>query len=232
MAVFITFGNQKGGAGKSTATVLAAGALSQAPFNYRLAVVDIDRQQSIAARRSYDLQDFDGLLPYEVLSYNFATFEANLEELDTRYQLVFVDVAGKLDKEAGHESEAARALAYTDLLFVPVPPGNFTVQSTVDYLEAAMAIREAKQAHGQALEVRAFRNLYRDHRLTGRALGRELEELRSLAGIELLREPLRRYALFEDANTLESIYKPDSTEAAHRNFARWLNEIHSIIENL
>lgn len=231
MAVFITFGNQKGGAGKSTCTVLAAGALSQAPFNYRLAVVDIDRQQSIAARRAYDLQGFGGLLPYEVLSYNFATFEAHLAELG-RYQVVFIDVAGKLDKEAGHESEAARALAYTDLLLVPVPPGNFTVQSTVDYLEAALAIAEAKQAHGQALEIRAFRNLYRDHRLTGRALGRELEELRSLAGIELLKEPLRRYALFEDTNTLESLYRPDGTEAAHRNFARWLNEIHSIIENL
>ena len=61
MAVFVTFGNQKGGAGKSTCTVLAAGALSQPPFSYRLAVVDIDRQQSIAARRAYDLQDFDGL---------------------------------------------------------------------------------------------------------------------------------------------------------------------------
>ena len=232
MAVFITFGNQKGGAGKSTATVLAAGALSQPPFSYRLAIVDIDRQQSIAARRAYDLQDFDGLLPYEVLSYNLATFEANLEELDKRYQIVFIDVAGKLDKEAGHESEAARALAYTDLLLVPVPPGNFTLQSTVEYLEAALAIREAKRSHGQALEVRAFRNLYRDHRLTGRALGKELEELRSLAGIELLKEPLRRYALYEDTNTLETIYRPDSTEAAHRNFARWLNEIHTIIENL
>ncbi|MCB0594886.1 MAG: hypothetical protein KDD28_12410, partial [Phaeodactylibacter sp.] len=60
----------------------------------------------------------------------------------------------------------------------------------------------------------------------------ELEELRSLAGIELLKEPLRRYALYEDTNTLETIYRPDSTEAAHRNFARWLNEIHTIIENL
>lgn len=231
MALFITFGSQKGGSGKSTCTVLAAGAFSRTPFNFRVAVVDLDYQQSITALRSFDRQG-GGVFPYEVFPYNISTLEARLNDLDERFDIVLLDVPGKLDKEAGEESEAARALAYTDLLLVPVPPGNFALHSTVQYIEAALSIQEAKAAAGQSMEIYAFRNLYRDHRITGRELGRELEELRELAGIGLVKEPLRRYALFESVNTIESMYIIGGSEAAHRNFVRWLNEIYSIIQKM
>ena len=132
MAQIISFANQKGGVGKSTATLLAATALSQPPFSYDVVVVDIDPQQSISKRRSYDLDGHEAPLPYDVLTYNFATFTRQVKALDKRYQIIFLDVPGKLDAGAGRDSEAIQALQYVDLVLVPVTAGNFGLDATLD----------------------------------------------------------------------------------------------------
>ena len=232
MAQIITFGNQKGGVAKSTCAMLIATALSQPPFNYNLAVLDLDRQQSIAQRRALDLQDYEGVLPFDVISYNFQTFTHKIEEIESRYDLIILDVAGKLDTEAGTESEAVKALLYADLLYIPFTPGNFSLDASLDYLKIALDVREKKRATGYDLEIYAFRNMHRERSRHVKALKNELEDLQKIITIPAIKEPLKRYSLFEDADTLTSLYAPDSNDMAKRNFSRWIKELDTTIKNL
>jgi cellulose biosynthesis protein BcsQ len=225
MAQIISFANQKGGVGKSTATLLAATALSQPPFSYDVVVVDIDPQQSISKRRSYDLDGHEAPLPYDVLTYNFATFTQQVKALDKRYQIIFLDVPGKLDAGAGRDSEAIQALQYVDLVLVPVTPGNFGLDATLDYLKAVLAVQQQRKD----LRLVAFRNMHRERSRHGRQLAGELDELATLTAVPVMEAPLKRYSDYEDADTLTTLYAPDSSSPARQNFTAWLNELHTLI---
>jgi chromosome partitioning protein len=225
MAQIISFANQKGGVGKSTATLLAATALSQQPFGYDVAVVDVDRQQSVSKRRAYDLDGFTEPLPFDVLTYNFATFKQQVKTLDARYQIIFLDVPGKLDADAGRDSEAIQALQYIDLVLVPVTPGNFGIDATIDYLKAALAVKATRPD----LRLVAFRNMHRTRSRHGKQLAGELDELATLTAVPVMEAPLKRYSEFEDADSLTSLYAPGSSSPARANFSTWLDELHTLI---
>lgn len=225
MAQIISFANQKGGVGKSTATLLAATALSQPPFSYDVVVVDIDPQQSISRRRAYDLDGHEAPLAYDVLTYNFATFARQAEALDKRYQIILLDVPGKLDAGAGKDSEAVQALQYIDLVVIPVTPGNFGIDATVDYIKAALNVQQQRSD----LRLVAFRNMHRTRSRHGKQLAGELDELAALAGVPTMDAPLKRYSEFEDADSLTSLYAPGSSSTARQNFTAWLDELHTLI---
>jgi cellulose biosynthesis protein BcsQ len=232
MAKIITFGNQKGGVGKSTCAMLAATALSQEPFSYKLAIIDIDRQQSISQRRAYDLEIYDGLLPFDVISYNFETFTQRISDLESRYDLIILDVAGKLDTEQKEQSEAIKALAYADLLLIPFAPGNFSLDASLDYLKIALDVKHNKKAKGYELVIYAFQNMHRERSRHARALRNELEELKKIITIPTMSAALKRYSLYEDADTITSLYDKKSADIAKQNFSTWLNELNRIIKSL
>ena len=227
MAKIIAVGNQKGGVGKSTVTMLAATALSQPPFSYSVTVVDIDRQESITDRRKLDRQGFEGVLPYDVLTMNFRTFQHKVNDLYRRYDLIFLDVAGKLDTEQASHSEAVQVLQYVDVLLIPFVPGNFALAATLDYLRIALAVKQRRPE----LKVYGFRNMHRERSRHGAALADEIDELTQVTAIPIMKAPLKRYSEFEDADTLASLYTPDSTSPARRNFVAWLNELQTILTN-
>jgi chromosome partitioning protein len=226
MAQIISFANQKGGVGKSTATLLAATALSQPPFSYDVVVVDIDPQQSISKRRSYDLDGHEAPLPYDVLTYNFATFAQQVKTLDSRYQIIFLDVPGKLDSGAGRESEAVQALQYIDVVLVPVTPGNFGLDASLDYLKEVLRVQQHKRPD---LRLVAFRNMHRDRSRHGKQLAGELDELAALTSVPIMQATLKRYSEYEDADTLTTLYAPGSSSPARQNFTAWLDELHQLI---
>jgi len=64
----ITFGNQKGGCGKTTGVQLFANIFSQAPFNVRILVIDLDTQITITETRWADLKASDAVPKYDVLT--------------------------------------------------------------------------------------------------------------------------------------------------------------------
>ena len=88
----------KGGIGKSTATLLAATALSQKPFKRKVIVLDLDRQGSLAELRELD-QDDTNDFAYEIRSCTVEQFYNSIEDLDNNYDLVFLDTGGKLDND-------------------------------------------------------------------------------------------------------------------------------------
>lgn len=121
----IIIGNQKGGAGKSTLTLLLANYLTLIK-NCKVTVVDMDNQQSI-------MQKFDkakileNAEPYEVTSSSLELFPG-LQKLLLKNprELVLIDLPGKLDDEGLFAVfEAAH------LVICPFSYDEFSFESTV-----------------------------------------------------------------------------------------------------
>ena len=229
--MILAFGNQKGGTGKSTCTVLAATALSQPPFSYRVTVVDTDQQKSISRLRLFDLEDFDGVLPFDVLDYNVRTFENKVRELDRANDLILVDVAGKLDANlpADHQ-EISRILNYLDFLFIPFVAGNFALEASLDYLKFVLQFATRRQSEGRPpLQVVGFTNMDRPRTRNSRFLASEADQIRAVANIPYMKTRLGDYTAFRDATTVASLYDDNPTDPARLNFTTWIKELHKTI---
>lgn len=232
MSKIIAFSNQKGGIGKTTANIMTANALSQEPFNYKCVVVDTDNQKSVVKIRLMDSDDFTGVFPYDVLNYNVATFEQNIQELDKSNDLIFVDVAGKLDTNLPVEhQEISRILNYVDFLFIPIVSGNFGLDSTMDYLKFVLHFQEKRAAEGRPFEIIAFQNMARERSRNYRFLKSELAKLKRMVNIKFMQSSLKYYTLFSDIDTYSNYYDSNATDKAKLNFSVWLNELHQIINN-
>lgn len=231
MSKIIVFGNQKGGVGKSTVVTLCANALSQAPFNLKICVVDNDYQQSITDARAFDKEDFRGQLPYDILAMNVTDFQDKVYELDQKYDLILVDTAGKLDLNVEiAQQEITKVLMYADYLFVPFRSGSFNLDSTLDYIKVAAKIQKLKQKTDRSLAFYGFINMYRDRSKTNGYLVAEIENLKD-AGMKFMLCRLRNYAIFEDIDTLTSLYDPNANDKAKLNLTVWLNEFIKILKN-
>jgi cellulose biosynthesis protein BcsQ len=235
MAIFLAFGNMKGGVGKSTCTVLAANALSQAPYNYRVTVVDVDRQKSITHLRELDA-DPGVILPYEVKSdeWNVKRLFDERKALDWENDLVLVDMPGKLDADnPTSQQEIARVLNTLDFLFIPFTGGNFSLDASLHFLryliEQYNPAREAAEA--DPLEIVAFSNMHRQRTRNSRYLLSELEQVKAIADIPVMRSKLNDYTLFRDADTVTSLYDTSGIDPARYNFTKWIKEFHEILTN-
>jgi cellulose biosynthesis protein BcsQ len=230
----ILFGNQKGGVGKTTLTALCANALSAEPFNRRVCVVDIDPQQSLIRRRLSDIQNSEVIPPYPLEAKTFAQLQKELPELDQAHDLVFVDAAGKLDAYLPtDQQEITKLLFYADFLFVPIVPGNFSLDATLDYLKLALKIKAKRQE--RPLAIVALVNMGEPRTIDDRYLAEEIGELTALTNIEAMTIPLNRYALYRATDTLTSFYDVSagypggSVDRARANFADWITEFNQII---
>jgi cellulose biosynthesis protein BcsQ len=235
MAIFLAFGNMKGGVGKSTCTVLAANALSQAPYNYRVTVVDVDRQKSITHLRELDA-DPGVILPYEVKSdeWNVKRLFDEQKALDRENDLVLVDMPGKLDNDReGKEQEIGKALGAIHFLFIPFTGGNFSLDASLHFLryltERYNPKREAKNI--SPLQIVAFSNMHRQRTRNSRYLLSELEQVKAIADIPVMRSKLNDYTLFRDTDTVTSLYDTSGMDPARHNFTKWIKELHEILTN-
>lgn len=235
MSKIIMFGNQKGGVGKTTLTCLCANALSSKPFSQPTVVVDADKQQSIVKRRLADLQYFDGETPYQVAQMTIGDFQnekRGIYKLVEDHEFVFVDVAGKLDTNVSvEEQEVTKFLQYVHYLFIPFVPGNYSLESTTDYLKTVLKLKAKREKAGRQLEIIGFVNMSEAHTLDDRFLLEELEELKVMINIHWMDTSLNRYALFRNVDTLGSFYSPNSKDRAAANFSKWFDEFHKIINS-
>jgi len=229
MSKIIVFGSRKGGVGKSTLSVLTANALSCPPFNKKVTVIDTDGQKSISKLRLMDSEDFDGILPYEVLNYNVPTFERNIKDIDNRNDFVIVDVAGKLDTSISvDQQEISRVINYVDYLFIPFVAGNFALDSTLDYLKFVLQFQAKRKAEGRPFKIIGFVNLHRQRTRNSKFLVSEIDQLKNMVNIPFMETPLKEYTLFRDADTLESYYSKTSSDNAKSNFTAWMDEFKTL----
>jgi len=231
MSKIIIFGNQKGGVGKSTITCLCANALSQAPFNYKVLLIDNDKQRSITEARNFDLDGLKGDPPYDVVGLNVTELQAKLPEYDQQYDLIFVDTAGKLDAEAPLENqEITKGLMYCDHLFLPFRAGNFNLDASLQYLKLLLQIQQKRADSGRPLHVRGFINMYRQRSKMNDLLISEIKHLKE-GGVKFMVNRVGNYTLFEDVNTITSQYDEDTNNVAKLNFTTWLNEFIKHLSN-
>jgi len=226
MSKIVMFGNQKGGVGKTTLTALCANALSSPPFNKSVLVIDADKQQSIIKRRLSDVQSSDQETPYKVEFMTVADFVKNIRDVASNYEFILIDAAGKLDNNLHvDQQEIINFLVYVDYLFIPFVPGNYSLESTLDYLKIVLKLRVKRKDMSRPLEVIGFVNMYERRTLDDKFLMEELEELQGMINIDFMESKLSRYALFRNTDTLTSFYDDSETrDKAIRNFSKWFNE--------
>jgi chromosome partitioning protein len=121
----IVIGNQKGGAGKSTLTMLLANFLTLEK-NCPVTVIDMDYQQSIAQK--YDkAKVLENAEPYEVLPATLQSFPVLKKVLlKNPRDVVIIDLPGKLDDDGLFEIFKA-----ADLFLCPFAYDEFTFESTI-----------------------------------------------------------------------------------------------------
>lgn len=147
---YVAFSTQKGGAGKTTLTVLAASYLHYVK-GYNVAVIDCDYpQHSIAEMRERDFkmcegdEYYKGMLyeqfvrleqkkAYPVVESNTTDALTDAEELtkDGEYDFIFFDLPGTLNNEG-----LVRTIASMDYIVAPIAADRLVLESTLDYLIA------------------------------------------------------------------------------------------------
>jgi cellulose biosynthesis protein BcsQ len=233
MAKIIMFGNQKGGVGKTLVSVMTATALGQAPFNLKVAVVDLDDQKSVTYARDIDLQSYpEGTpTPFTVLSYKVADLQKDITKLDSAYDLILIDVAGKLDISVDvTQQEITKSLMYVDILFIPFIAGSYVFTATYNYLSYIEQVQTARALQSRKLNVYGFVNMYRSRTRANQMLLQHIEALTSGNHLQMMQTYLGDYALFKDSDTVSTVYDHNSNDTATQNFVEWLNELVQIIQ--
>ena len=119
------FGNQKGGVGKSTLTVLSGNYLTLAK-GWPVTVIDMDYQQSIWQKYE-KAKILENAEPYEVLPANLESYPA-LRDVLTRNKkdVILIDLPGKLDDDG-----LIPVFQSADMVICPFAYDEFTYESTV-----------------------------------------------------------------------------------------------------
>lgn len=131
--MIILIGNQKGGAGKSTLTLLFANYLTQVRHR-KVTVLDMDYQQSLAskAEKAKILENIPG---YEVVPAELKYFPSMANVLNGNSgEIVLIDLPGKMDDDG-----LIPVFKSADMILCPFAYDEFSVDSTVLF---AMVLRK------------------------------------------------------------------------------------------
>jgi cellulose biosynthesis protein BcsQ len=227
MSKILIFGNQKGGTGKTICTMLTATALSQAPFSLKVCVIDLDHQKSFYDQREMDRVAYDQAAPpYEVIDMDIHQLQAQIKDLDLKFDVILMDTAGKLDtdKTAEHQ-EITKALMFADYLILPFVAGLYNVKATLKYLDVAMQLQTARQLSNRPLSLFGFMARFRPKARQTQYLQEDLAAITATTGLKVLETPLYEYLTYSDGDTYKSLFDINSKEPAKVNFASWLLEI-------
>lgn len=236
MSKIITFGNQKGGVGKSTLTMLAANSLSQPPFNFKVIVLDLDKQKSLLTLREYD-KSYYQMSPFPYTIVGTSTDELlkseKLKSLDQEYDFILIDLGGKLDNNLSPEAqEIGGALFNCDYIFMPFTSGNFGLDASIEYLNFALRVKEIRKNSPRPLHIHGFINMHSSRTRASKYLSEETLEIANIEGIKFMDNNLNNYALFRELNSIETLYtESSSSDTAKENFRKWFDEFYQILSN-
>src|SRR5690606_16756760 len=135
----ILFGNQKGGAGKSTLALLCANYLSLAKKE-RVTVLDMDYQKSLLSRYN-DAKQLESSEPYEVIYGDLEKFPMVYDVLySERQHNSSIDLPRQLDDDS-----LIPVLEPADVIVVPFHYDKMTFQSTELFASIAKEYNEKAQ---------------------------------------------------------------------------------------
>jgi chromosome partitioning protein len=131
--MIILIGNQKGGAGKSTLTLLLANYLTTI-HQHKVTILDMDYQQSIAAKAE-KAKILENEPLYDVVPVDLKQFPDLLHVINNNKQdIAILDMPGKMDDDG-----LIPALGAADIVLCPFAYDEFTVDSTLLF---AMVVRQ------------------------------------------------------------------------------------------
>lgn len=123
--MIIIIGNQKGGSGKSTLTLLLANYLTLAK-KCEVTVIDMDYQQSIA-QKYQKAKILENVEPYEVLAAELEAYPDLKEVLSANAKhIALIDLHGKLDDDG-----LLPVFRSADLVICPFAYDEFSFESTI-----------------------------------------------------------------------------------------------------
>lgn len=123
----IIIGNQKGGAGKSTLTLLLANYLSQIR-GCKVTVLDMDYQQSIS-QKFEKAKILENAEPYEVLAFGLSDFPMMADTIKQNpNDIVLIDLPGKLDDDG-----LITVFKAAQIAICPFAYDEFSFESTVPF---------------------------------------------------------------------------------------------------
>lgn len=123
--MIIIIGNQKGGAGKSTLTLLLANYLTQLKKR-KVIVIDLDYQQSISQKYE-KAKVLENEEPYEVVAAPLEDYSGLLPMMKADPEaLVLIDLPGKLDDDG-----LLPVFKTADLIICPFSYDEFSFESTI-----------------------------------------------------------------------------------------------------
>lgn len=132
----ILIGNQKGGAGKSTLTLLLANYLTQVKKR-KVTVLDMDYQQSISSKAE-KAKILENEPLYDVVPAELKIFPALHSSLTNRAgEIIIIDLPGKMDDDG-----LLPVFAAADVVICPFAYDEFSVDSTVLF---AMVLRKINE---------------------------------------------------------------------------------------
>ncbi|MCA5006139.1 ParA family protein [Sphingobacterium bovistauri] len=130
----ILIGNQKGGAGKSTITLLLANYLSEVQ-QQKVTVLDMDYQQSVSSKY-VKAKILDNDAPYEVIPADLKHFPILLKVLTKNpNEIVLIDLPGKMDDDG-----LIPVILSGDLIISPFNYDELSVDSTLLFAMVASKI--------------------------------------------------------------------------------------------
>ena len=236
MAKIILFGNQKGGIGKSTLSILTANALAEETFDYKVLIIDNDMQRSISSIREYDQEileeeDNDFEFTYDVKALTYNQIRDKIVDFDKEYDFVFIDTPGRIDLEQDiKQQEITKLLSFADYVFVPFKGGALNLDSTLRYAKLLLDIQELRKNTSRPLNLYGLVNFYRKNAITIQELNDEIEYLETNTNIQFMKAKIKQYALYERLNTYESLYKKGRTSnKAKQSFSTWFEEFLRIV---
>lgn len=229
MAKIISFLTQKGGAGKTQCTVLAAGSFSSQ--NYKVLVIDIDDQQSITTARKFDEPAPPGVFDVESITGHNRVLSLieKLPAWDQQYEIIFIDLPGKLDIDLPVSDQLiSRVLMYLDYLLVPFVAGNYNLESTLAFINVAQKIEALRANMERPLYLIGFVNMYRKRSRINDYLLQDIDKIISKTNIRFMNTKLSNYTSFADIDTVTSFYNHRSQQPDVLNLVNWINEIKAI----
>jgi chromosome partitioning protein len=135
----IIIGNQKGGAGKSTLTLLLANFLTLSK-QLSVTVIDMDYQQSIAQKYE-KAKLLENEEPYEVIAASLEHFPMMKNVLGKNMEdIILIDLPGKLDDDG-----LIPVFSSADLVICPFAYDEFSFESTILFSVVLQKINKEAQ---------------------------------------------------------------------------------------
>jgi chromosome partitioning protein len=136
----IIFGNQKGGVGKTSLSILFANYL--AAMGKKVIMIEMDIQQSVTSTRNKELEMGSALppKPYEVIYTKLSDYPKIAEKLKATDINVVIDLPGKLD-----DPHLVPVLKNADLILCPFDYDMRSFISTGTFASVTRKLDKAKQ---------------------------------------------------------------------------------------